>query len=49
MLDIINRSDIVVSNIDTKENYVDMLTKAFFMAKIEYYLDLVGNCCWISP
>lgn len=41
----IAHGDIVVNNVDTKENSIDMLTKAFPIVKFEQCMDLDGICC----
>lgn len=41
----IAHGDIVVNNVDTKENSINMLTKAFPIVKFEQCMGLDGICC----
>ncbi|CAI9777463.1 unnamed protein product [Fraxinus pennsylvanica] len=40
--DVIANGDIVVRNVDTKNNPTDMMTKSLSIDKFEHYLNLVG-------
>lgn len=47
--EVIARCDIIMSNVDTKENPTNMMTKPFIIVKFEHCLNLDGICHGLTP